>query len=119
MEGAAFQSRLPVDKMHADEAARFPDIEQGVPATQKLFLYIRNRLVITIMPINLTFFSIIINPIVFQLQLWLENPKMELTLENALSELEPPYNRYVHNFLIFTPNSFEVQFNVFPLATQT
>jgi lysine-specific histone demethylase 1 len=45
LEGAAFQSRLPVDKMHADEAARFPDIEQGVPATQKLFLYIRNRLV--------------------------------------------------------------------------
>lgn len=70
LEGAAFQSRLPVDKLHADEAARFPDIEQGVPATQKLFLYIRNRL----------------------LQLWLENPKMELTLENALSELEPPYN---------------------------
>lgn len=45
MEGAAFQSRLPVDKLHADEAARFPDIEQGVAATQKLFLYIRNRLV--------------------------------------------------------------------------
>ncbi|XP_046461894.1 lysine-specific histone demethylase 1A-like isoform X2 [Daphnia pulex] len=83
LEGAAFQSRLPVDKMHADEAARFPDIEQGVPATQKLFLYIRNRL----------------------LQLWLENPKMELTLENALSELEPPYNSdtnlvgRIHGFL--------------------
>lgn len=45
LEGAAFQSRLPVDKLHADEAARFPDIEKGVPATQKLFLYIRNRLV--------------------------------------------------------------------------
>lgn len=35
----------------------------------------------------------IINTIIFQLQLWLENPKIELTLENALSELEPPYNR--------------------------
>lgn len=45
LEGAAFQSRLPFDKLHADEASRFPDIEQGVQATQKLFLYIRNRLV--------------------------------------------------------------------------
>ena len=93
LEGAAFQSRLPVDKMHADEAARFPDIEQGVPATQKLFLYIRNRLVKKFILICSMLFSMIINPIIFQLQLWLENPKIELTLENALSELEPPYNR--------------------------
>ena len=93
LEGAAFQSRLPVDKMHADEAARFPDIEQGVPATQKLFLYIRNRLVKKFIPICSMLFSMIINTIIFQLQLWLENPKIELTLENALSELEPPYNR--------------------------
>ena len=93
LEGAAFQSRLPVDKMHADEASRFPDIEQGVPATQKLFLYIRNRLVKKFILICSMLFSMIINPIIFQLQLWLENPKIELTLENALSELEPPYNR--------------------------
>lgn len=93
LEGAAFQSRLPVDKMHADEAARFPDIEQGVPATQKLFLYIRNRLVKKFILICSMLFSMIINTIIFQLQLWLENPKIELTLENALSELEPPYNR--------------------------
>lgn len=52
LEGAAFQSRLPVDKLHVDEAAHFTDIEQGVPATKKLFLYIRNRLV------NVHFFNL-------------------------------------------------------------
>ena len=27
-----------------------------------------------------------------QLQLWLENPKIQLTLENALTQIEAPYN---------------------------
>ncbi|GFN75552.1 lysine-specific histone demethylase 1a-like [Plakobranchus ocellatus] len=70
LEGAAFQSRLPVDKMTAQEAAAFPDIVQGPPQAQKVFLYIRNRI----------------------LQLWLESPKQQLTLEAALQDVEPPYN---------------------------
>lgn len=70
LEGAAFQSRLPFDKMTAQEAACFPDIVQGPPQTQKIFLHIRNRL----------------------LQLWLENPKQQLLFENALPHMEPPYN---------------------------
>ena len=45
LEGAAFQSRLPYDKMTAQEAACFPDIAQSSPQTQKLFLYVRNRMV--------------------------------------------------------------------------
>lgn len=45
LEGAAFQSRLPFDKMTAQEASCFPDIAQGPPQTQKVFLHIRNRLV--------------------------------------------------------------------------
>ncbi|ELT99209.1 hypothetical protein CAPTEDRAFT_225427 [Capitella teleta] len=44
LEGAAFQSRLPYDKMTAQEAACFPDIAQSSPQSQKLFLYIRNRI---------------------------------------------------------------------------
>ena len=47
LEGAAFQSRLPHDKMTAQECACFPDIAQSPPQTQKVFLYIRNRLVST------------------------------------------------------------------------
>ncbi|GLH00623.1 Possible lysine-specific histone demethylase 1, partial [Gryllus bimaculatus] len=70
LEGAAFQSRLPFDKMTATEAACFPDVAQGPPQTQKVFLHIRNRL----------------------LQLWLENPKQQLLFENALPQVEPPYN---------------------------
>lgn len=41
----------------------------------------------------------------FQLQLWLENPKQQLILENALPAIEPPYNsdtvltRRIHAFL--------------------
>lgn len=45
LEGAAFQSRLPFDKMTSTEAACFPDVSSGPPQTQKVFLHIRNRLV--------------------------------------------------------------------------
>ncbi|XP_064629028.1 lysine-specific histone demethylase 1A-like [Lineus longissimus] len=70
LEGAAFQSRLPHDKMTSQEASFFPDIAQGSPQTQKVFLYLRNRI----------------------LQLWLENPMQQLTIENALPQIEAPYN---------------------------
>lgn len=70
LEGAAFQSRLPFDKMTGQEAACFPDIAQGLPQSQKVFLHIRNRL----------------------LQLWLDNPKQQLLFEAALSQIEPPFN---------------------------
>ncbi|XP_043266805.1 lysine-specific histone demethylase 1A [Venturia canescens] len=83
LEGAAFQSRLPFDKLTSTEAACFPDVSSGPPQTQKVFLHIRNRL----------------------LQLWLENPKQQLIIENALPAIEPPYNsdsvltRRIHAFL--------------------
>nr|XP_050869193.1 lysine-specific histone demethylase 1A isoform X2 [Vespula vulgaris] len=83
LEGAAFQSRLPFDKLTSTEAACFPDVSGGPPQTQKVFLHIRNRL----------------------LQLWLENPKQQLIVENALPAIEPPYNsdtllaRRIHSFL--------------------
>ncbi|XP_038077080.1 lysine-specific histone demethylase 1A-like isoform X2 [Patiria miniata] len=70
LDGAAFSARLPSDKMTAQEAACFPDIIQSPAQTQKLFLYIRNRL----------------------LQLWFENPKLQLIFENALPQIEAPYN---------------------------
>jgi len=70
LEGAAFQCRLPYDKMTAQEGACFPDILQGAQQTQKLFLHVRNRI----------------------LQLWLENPRVQLTLENALTQMDAPYN---------------------------
>lgn len=70
LEGAAFSSRLPFDKMTSQEASCFPDVSQGPPPVQKMFLYIRNRL----------------------LQLWLENPRQELSLEIAIPQMEPPNN---------------------------
>lgn len=45
LEGAAFQSRLPFDKLTSIEAACFPDVSGGPPQTQKVFLHIRNRIV--------------------------------------------------------------------------
>lgn len=83
LEGAAFQSRLPFEKLTSIEAACFSDVSGGPPQTQKVFLHIRNRL----------------------LQLWLENPKQQLIIENALPAVEAPYNsdpilvRRVHAFL--------------------
>uniref|UniRef100_A0A8B9LNF6 Lysine-specific histone demethylase n=1 Tax=Astyanax mexicanus TaxID=7994 RepID=A0A8B9LNF6_ASTMX len=68
--GAAFQSRLPHDRMTSQEAACFPDIINGPQQTQKVFLYIRNR----------------------TLQLWLDNPKVQLTFESTVQQLEAPYN---------------------------
>ena len=82
-EGAAFQSRLPFDKMSIDEATCFPDICQGSPETQQVFISIRNRI----------------------LQSWLENPKHQLIFDNALKQIQPPYNsdvplaQRVHAFL--------------------
>uniref|UniRef100_A0A665W9I8 Lysine-specific histone demethylase n=1 Tax=Echeneis naucrates TaxID=173247 RepID=A0A665W9I8_ECHNA len=70
VEGAAFQSRLPHDRMTSQEAACFPDIISGAQQTQKVFLYIRNR----------------------TLQLWLDNPKIQLTFEATAQQLEAPYN---------------------------
>ncbi|KYM92736.1 Lysine-specific histone demethylase 1A [Atta colombica] len=83
LEGAAFQSRLPFDKLTSTEAACFPDIAGGLLQTQKVFLHIRNRL----------------------LQIWLENPKQQLIIENVLPQIESPYNsdtvlaRRIHAFL--------------------
>ena len=83
LEGAAFLSRLPYDKMTAQEAQAFPDIQSAGQASVKVFLYIRNRI----------------------LQLWIENPKVQLSLESTIPQIESPYNsdgplvKRVHDFL--------------------
>lgn len=94
LEGAAFQSRLPFDKMTAQEAACFPDIVQSALQTQKIFLHIRNRL----------------------LQLWLENPKQQLLFENALPQMEPPYNSdgpLVHRIFCYMERQGLINFGVY------
>ncbi|CAG10422.1 unnamed protein product, partial [Tetraodon nigroviridis] len=58
------------EKERKQEAACFPDIISGPQQTQKVFLYIRNR----------------------TLQLWLDNPKIQLTFEATAQQLEAPYN---------------------------
>ncbi|XP_013192176.1 lysine-specific histone demethylase 1A [Amyelois transitella] len=67
LEGAAFQSRLPFDKMSSLEAECFSDL-QG--ASAHTFVQIRNRI----------------------LKLWFEDPKKQLTQEIAMQKMEPPYN---------------------------
>lgn len=74
LEGAAFQSRMPFDKMTSTEAACFPDIANAALQTVKVYLNIRNRI----------------------LQMWLENPKQQLILEQAIDKMEAPYNSDVH-----------------------
>uniref|UniRef100_A0A182R6Z2 Lysine-specific histone demethylase n=1 Tax=Anopheles funestus TaxID=62324 RepID=A0A182R6Z2_ANOFN len=83
LEGAAFQSRLPVDKMTAAEAVCFPHIIKHGLVTQRMFLNVRNRI----------------------LQMWIEEPTVQLTFENALKKMESPFDsdpslvRKVHAFL--------------------
>ncbi|XP_018564335.1 lysine-specific histone demethylase 1A [Anoplophora glabripennis] len=74
LEGAAFQSRMPFDKMTSTEAACFPDIANAALQTVKVYLNIRNRI----------------------LQMWLENPKQQLILEHAIDKMEAPYNSDIH-----------------------
>lgn len=83
LEGAAFQSRLPFDKMTSNEAASFPETTKCGLAAQLVFLNIRNRI----------------------LQMWIEDPKTQLTYENALQNIEKPFDsdrvllRRIHGFL--------------------
>ncbi|KAI5710101.1 hypothetical protein M8J75_005633 [Diaphorina citri] len=73
LEGAAFQSRLPYDKMTTNEVQYFPDISNNPIHSHKTFLHIRNRI----------------------LQMWLENPKVQLTLEFVMQKIESPFNSEV------------------------
>uniref|UniRef100_A0A182WEJ7 Lysine-specific histone demethylase n=1 Tax=Anopheles minimus TaxID=112268 RepID=A0A182WEJ7_9DIPT len=83
LEGAAFQSRLPVDKMTAAEAVCFPLIIKHGLVTQRMFLNVRNRI----------------------LQMWIEEPTVQLTFENTMKKMESPFDsdpslvRKVHAFL--------------------
>ena len=69
LEGAAFQSRVPNDKMTQVEAACFPDLVTPL-ASQKLYIQLRNRI----------------------LQLWLENPRQQLVASDCLGRLSPPWD---------------------------
>lgn len=82
LEGAAFQSRLPFDKMSSLEAECFSDLQSAPPSTYA-FLQVRNRV----------------------LKMWFEDPKKQLTQEHTVQKMEPPYNGdpalviRVHTFL--------------------
>lgn len=75
--------RLPFDKMTSGEASSFPEIAKNGLASHRVFLNIRNRL----------------------LQMWIEDPKTQLTLENAMKNIEKPFDsdatlvRRIHEFL--------------------
>lgn len=83
LEGAAFQSRLPFEKMTSSEAACFPEISKNGLVSQRVFLNIRNRI----------------------LQMWIENPNIQLIFDHCLRDMEPPFNsdpnllRKIHSFL--------------------
>lgn len=68
--------------MTASEAACFPQMAAGL-VTQRVYLNIRNRL----------------------LQMWIENPKLQLTIEVALKKIEQPFDsdpslvKDIHYFL--------------------
>lgn len=81
--GAAFQSRIPCEKMTAIESACFPEITKNGLISTRVFLNIRNRI----------------------LQMWIEDPKTQLTLEQTLKKMEKPFEcdqdlvKKIHSFL--------------------
>lgn len=93
-DGAAFLSRLPHDKMTSAEAAYFKDIASVGQVAQKVYLQIRNRI----------------------LHQWVEHPKVQLTAENALKNVEPPYNtdaRLVNRIHMFLERNGYINYGVF------
>lgn len=68
LEGAAFASRMPANKMTQQEAEFFPDIAHGSQPAVMEFLLIRNRL----------------------LQAWLADPTSQLTAERAQGLVQLP-----------------------------
>lgn len=82
-DGAAYQSRLPSDKMTSAESAAFPELTQHDLCGHRVYLNIRNRI----------------------LKMWIDDPKVQLTQEKAVKDMESPHNsrpplvRKVHTFL--------------------
>ncbi|VDM82127.1 unnamed protein product [Strongylus vulgaris] len=82
LRSAASNSRLPYDKLTAQELVHFPDASDSKASTN-LYLFIRNKI----------------------LQLWLLEPNVELTSEDAIDQLPTPFNsdrrfvRRIHGFL--------------------
>ena len=68
LEGAAFASRMPANRMTQQETEFFPDIAHGSQPAVMEFLLIRNRL----------------------LQAWLADPLSQLTTEKAQSLVQLP-----------------------------
>ncbi|GAB0100035.1 Probable lysine-specific histone demethylase 1 [Sergentomyia squamirostris] len=94
IEGAAFQSRLPFEKMTSAEAACFPVIAKNGLIAQRVFLNVRNRL----------------------LQMWVENPKVQLTAEDALKNIEQPFDSdagLVKNIHAFLERHGYINFGIF------
>lgn len=69
LDGAAFQSRLPANKLTKQEMDFFPDIASGSQSAIMEFLFIRNKL----------------------LQAWLMEPKHELTPDKAQTIVHLPH----------------------------
>lgn len=94
LEGAAFQSRMPFDKLTSTEAACFPDIASAALQTVKVYLHIRNRV----------------------LQMWLENPKQQLIIEQVLEKIDAPYNSdttLIHRVHAFLERNGFINFGIF------
>lgn len=71
LEGVAFQSRVPADKMTTIEVAAFPEVNtKNSIISRRFYLNIRNRI----------------------LKLWLENPKVQLTYNHIKNNIEKPFN---------------------------
>lgn len=68
LDGAAFASRMPANKMTQQEMEFFPDVAHGSQSAMLEFLYIRNRL----------------------LQMWINNCNSELTAEKAQNTVVLP-----------------------------
>lgn len=102
LEGAAFQSRLPFEKMTSNEAACFPEISKNGLVSQRVFLNIRNRI----------------------LQMWIENPNLQLIFDHCLRDMEPPFNsdpNLLRKILSFLERHGFINFGIFkrlnPLPT--
>lgn len=95
LEGVAFQSRLPADKMTTMEMAAFSEINsKNSIISRRFFLNVRNRV----------------------LKLWIENPKIQLTYSHVLKNIEEPFNlqpNFIKRVFLFLDRNGFINYGIF------
>lgn len=107
LEGVAFQSRLPHDKMTTAEKVAFPGVDH------RIYLDIRNRVLQVIIYTSIGMMSILA---FMSFKIWFNNLKCQLTVNNIVSNIEKPFDvelALIKRIFLFLDRYGYINFGVF------